>query len=133
MSLTATLKGARLKSSKDEPKYKLSMKNQTKLRRVNIKTDTTQKFLQIFNGILELTDTELKVLAEFIDSSETVNLCSPANKKKVSETLGIKDHNTLNNYVKRLKDKGAIVQTKNGYEVATILKREPVEIHILPI
>jgi hypothetical protein len=132
MSLTATLKGARLKSLKDEPKYKLSMKNQTKLRRVNIKTDTTQKFLQIFNGILELTDTELKVLAEFIDSSETVNLCSPANKKKVSETLGIKDHNTLNNYVKRLKDKGAILQTKNGYELAAILKKEPVQINILP-
>ena len=109
------------------------MKNQQKVRRLVIKTDTTQKFLQIFNGILELTDTELKVLAEFINSSETVNLCSPANKKKVSETLGIKDHNTLNNYVKRLKDKGAIVQTKNGYEVATILKREPVEIHILPV
>jgi len=72
-------------------------------------------------------------LAEFIDSSETVNLCSPANKKKISERLGIKDHNTLNNYVKRLKDKGAITQTKNGYEISKILKREPVEIHILPI
>jgi F0F1-type ATP synthase epsilon subunit len=100
---------------------------------VNIKTDTTQKFLQIFNGILELTDTELKVLAEFIDSSETVNLCSPANKKKVSEKLQIKDHNTLNNYVKRLKDKGAIVQNKNGYELSAILKKEPVQISIIPI
>jgi F0F1-type ATP synthase epsilon subunit len=109
------------------------MKNQQKVRRIVIKTDTTQKFLQIFNGILELTDTELKVLAEFIDSSETVNLCSPANKKKISEKLGIKDHNTLNNYVKRLKDKGAITQTKNGYELAAILKREPVELHILPV
>ena len=109
------------------------MNNQQKARRVNIKTDTTQKFLQIFNGILELTDTELKVLAEFIDSSETVNLCSPANKKKVSEVLGIKDHNTLNNYVKRLKDKGAIVQTKNGYELAAILKKEAVQINILPV
>lgn len=99
---------------------------------MNIKTDTTQKFLQIFNGILELTDTELKVLAEFIDLSETVNLCSPANKKKVSEKLEIKDHNTLNNYVKRLKDKGAIVQTKNGYELAAILKKEPVQINIHP-
>lgn len=109
------------------------MKNQPNLRRVNIKTDTTQKFLQIFNGILELTDTELKVLAEFIDLSETVNLCSPANKKKVSEKLEIKDHNTLNNYVKRLKDKGAIVQNKNGYELAAILKKEPVQINIYPV
>lgn len=99
---------------------------------MNIRTDTTQKFLQIFNGILELTDTELKVLAEFIDCSETVNLCSPVNKKKVSEKLEIKDHNTLNNYVKRLKDKGAITQTKNGYELASILKKELVQITIYP-
>jgi F0F1-type ATP synthase epsilon subunit len=99
---------------------------------VNIKTDTTQKFLQIFNGILELTDTELKVLAEFIDCSETVNLCSPANKKKVSEKLEIKDHNTLNNYVKRLKDKGAIIQNKNGYALAAILKKEQVQLNIYP-
>ena len=41
------------------------------MRKFNIKPDTTVKFLQVFNGILELTDTELKVLAEFIDSSET--------------------------------------------------------------
>lgn len=103
------------------------------MRKFNIKPDTTVKFLQVFNGILELTDTELKVLAEFIDSSETVNLCSPVNKKKISEKLGIKDHNTLNNYVKRLKDKGAIVQTKNGYELAPLLKKEQVQINILPV
>ncbi|MGL4253101.1 MAG: hypothetical protein ACRCR2_03460 [Fusobacteriaceae bacterium] len=103
------------------------------MRKFNIKPDTTVKFLQVFNGILELTDTELKVLAEFIDSSETVNLCSPVNKKKISEKLGIKDHNTLNNYVKRLKDKGAIMQTKNGYELAPLLKKEQVQINILPV
>lgn len=103
------------------------------MRKFNIKPDTTVKFLQVFNGILELTDTELKVLAEFIDSSETVNLCSPVNKKKISEKLGIKDHNTLNNYVKRLKDKGAIIQTKNGYELAPLLKKEQVQINILPV
>jgi predicted transcriptional regulator len=72
------------------------------------------------------------VLAEFIDVSETVNLCSPINKKKVSEKLNIKDHNTLNNYVKRLKDKKAIVQTKNGYELSPFLKIEAVTILILP-
>jgi len=50
----------------------------------------------------------------------------------VSEKLEIKDHNTLNNYVKRLKDKGAIVQSKNGSELASILKKEPVQINIIP-
>ena len=35
--------------------------------------------------------------------------------------MGIKDYNTLNNYVKRLKDKGAIKKTSNGYELNAIL------------
>jgi F0F1-type ATP synthase epsilon subunit len=112
------------------------MKTPQKPKVIKIQTDTTLKFLQVFNGILELTDTELKVLAEFIDSSETVNLCSPINKKKIAENLGIKDHNTLNNYVKRLKDKKAIVQTKNGYELSPLLRTgytsAEVTIHILP-
>lgn len=102
------------------------------MRKINIKPNTTLKFLQVFNGILELTDTELRVLANLIDSSETVNLCSPANKKKVAELMNIKDHNTLNNYVKRLKDKNAIVLTKNGYALSPLLRREDVQINITP-
>lgn len=102
------------------------------MRKINIKPNTTLKFLQVFNGILELTDTELQILAAFIDHGETVNLCSPANKKKVAELLKIKDHNTLNNYVKRLKDKKAIVTTPNGYALAPMLYKGEVQINILP-
>lgn len=102
------------------------------MRKINIKTNNTLKFLQVFNGILELTDTELRVLANLIDNSETVNLCSPINKKKVADIMEIKDHNTLNNYVKRLKDKKAIVQTANGYALAPLLKKEQVQINITP-
>jgi len=102
------------------------------MRKISIKADTTKKFIQVFNGILELTDTEMNILAAFIDNSETINLCSPTNKKKISLLLDIKDHNTLNNYVKRLKDKNAIVQTKNGYELSPLLKLEPVQINIIP-
>ena len=103
------------------------------MRKINIKTNTTLKFLQVFNGILELTDTELRVLANLIDLSETVNLCSPANKRKVAEIMEIKDHNTLNNYVKRLKDKNAIVQTKNGYGLSPLLRKEQVQINVIPV
>jgi F0F1-type ATP synthase epsilon subunit len=94
------------------------------MRKINIKTDSTLKYFQVFNGILELTDKELKILAEFVDTSTTINLCSAENKKTVSKKLDIKDPNTLNNYVKRLKDKGAIKKTKNGYSLAKILKKE---------
>ena len=91
-------------------------------RRVNIPVKTTYQFLQVFNGILELTDKELQVLSSFIDTGETVNLCSPKAKKQVADNLGVKDPNTLNNYVKRLKDKGAITRTSKGYKLSKLLQ-----------
>ncbi len=39
----------------------------------------------------------------------------------MAKALDIKDPNTLNNYVKRLKDKGAIVKTKEGYKLSKLL------------
>jgi predicted transcriptional regulator len=91
------------------------------MKTLKIRVDSTLKYLQIFNGILELTEKELLVLSKFIDLSDTVNLCSPENKKTVAKSLGIKDYNTLNNYVKKLKDKGAIKKTKDGYALSHIL------------
>ena len=100
------------------------------MRKINIKTDSTLKYFQVFNGILELTDKELRILSEFVDLGTTVNLCSAENKKLVSKKLNIKDPNTLNNYVKRLKDKGAITKTKNGYALAGLKKEEYVVLAI---
>jgi len=93
------------------------------VRRIKINPTTTYQFLQVFNGILELTDKELEVLSNFIDLSTTINLCSPENKKLVAEKLKIDNPNTLNIYVKRLKDKGAIKKTKNGYILSKLLER----------
>lgn len=95
-------------------------------RRINIKADTTFKYLQVFNGILELTQRELLVLSKFIDLSDSNNICSQETKKKVAEDMGIKDPNTLNNYVKRLKDKGAITKSKSGYIVSKLLQKSDV-------
>ena len=95
-------------------------------RRINIKADTTYKYLQVFNGILELTQREMLVLSKFIDFSESDNICSQSTKKKVADDMGIKDPNTLNNYVKRLKDKGAITKNKNGYIVSKLLQKSDV-------
>tara|TARA_Y100000816_G_scaffold54701_1_gene35384 strand:- start:1006 stop:1320 length:315 start_codon:yes stop_codon:yes gene_type:complete len=93
-------------------------------RKIQIKADTTFKYLQVFNGILELTDKELLILSKFIDLSETKNICSADSKRKVAEAVGIEDPNTLNNYVKRLKDKGAITKNKDGYIVSQLLKSD---------
>jgi len=94
-------------------------------RKIKIQPKTTYQFLQVFNGILELTDKELDVLSKFIDLNETINLCSVETKKAVAQSMGIDNPNTLNIYVKRLKDKGAIRKTKNGYIVSKLLERNP--------
>jgi len=90
-------------------------------KKINIPVRNTVQYLQVFNGFIELTDKELEILAKCIDLSTTINLCSVDNKKKVADSMGIKDPNTLNNYVKRLKDKGAIVKTKDGYLLSQLL------------
>jgi len=89
-------------------------------RTIKINADSTFRFLQVFNGILELTDKELLVLSKFVDNAEH-GFCSAESKKIVANDIGILDPNTLNNYVKRLKDKGAIVKGKSGYKLAQIL------------
>ena len=100
------------------------------MKTLKINVDSTKKFLQTFNGIFNMTSMEISVLAALIDHGETVNLCSSENKKKVSQILDIKDYNTLNNYVKRLKDKKAIIKSKDGYMLYPALKKEDSQIII---
>tara|TARA_R110000737_G_scaffold335750_1_gene354714 strand:- start:1563 stop:1877 length:315 start_codon:yes stop_codon:yes gene_type:complete len=92
-----------------------------KSRTIKIQADSTFKFLQVFNGILELTDKELLILSKFVDNI-TSGFCSAQSKKIVAEELGILDPNTLNNYVKRLKDKGAINKKNNQYKLSKLLE-----------
>ena len=66
------------------------------IKKISVNIDTTYKYLQII--------------------TEEVNLCSVMNKKAVSSNVGIKDYNTLNNYVKRFKDKGVLLK-RNGYYI----------------
>tara|TARA_R110000751_G_scaffold7786_1_gene31338 strand:+ start:786 stop:1100 length:315 start_codon:yes stop_codon:yes gene_type:complete len=102
------------------------------MKKLKINADTTLKYFQVFNGILELTYRELQVLAKLVDMGETIDLCSATNKKIVAKDMGIKDYNTLNNYVKRLKDKKAIKKTKDGYELNPLLVQQGkvvIEIH----
>jgi|TARA_R110000744_G_scaffold281190_1_gene393120 DNA-binding CsgD family transcriptional regulator len=93
-------------------------------RRVTIKADTTLKYIQVWNGIFNLTNKELQVLALFIDIHKTVELksiCHNKIKKVVANKLEISDPNTLNNYIKKLKDKGALRKVNNAYVLTPIL------------
>ena len=91
-----------------------------KKRKITVNIDSTLKYLQLWNGIFNLTDKGLQILSTFIDVqsiTEEVNLCSVRNKKEVARIVGIKDYNTLNNYIKRFKDKGAMLKSMNIYKL----------------
>ena len=104
-------------------------------RKITVNIDSTLKYLQLWNGIFNLTDKGLQILSMFIDVqniTDEVNLCSVRNKKEVARMVGIKDHNTLNNYIKRFKDKGAMVKRMNTYKLNPFLDpmTESVEVTI---
>ena len=48
-------------------------------------------------------------------------MCSVSNKKSVANTVGIKDYNTLNNYIKKFKDKGAMILKQGAYKLNPFL------------
>ena len=102
-------------------------------RKITVNIDSTYKYLQLWNGIFNLTNTELKVLSTFIDIEEITedkNLCSIQNKKEVARNLGIKDPNTLNNYIKKFKDKRVITKDNGTYELNKLLNPDTNNIEI---
>ena len=106
-----------------------------KKRKITVNIDTTYKYIQLWNGIFNLTDKELIILSSFIDiniNTKDTNMCSVINKKSVAETLLIKDYNTLNNYIKKFKDKGAMLLKQGVYRLNPFLDpdTEVVEITI---
>ena len=95
-----------------------------KKRKITVSIDTTYKYVQLWNGIFNLTDKELAIISAFIDTNiirEDINICSVENKKAVSRIVGIKDYNTLNNYIKRFKDKRVIQKTDGNYSLNSFL------------
>tara|TARA_R110002020_G_scaffold30366_2_gene95770 strand:- start:441 stop:770 length:330 start_codon:yes stop_codon:yes gene_type:complete len=95
-----------------------------KKRKITVNINTTYKYVQLWNGIFDLTNKELSILSSFIDVNnitEEVNICSVKNKKQVANMVGIKDYNTLNNYIKKFKDKGALLMSDTIYKLNPFL------------
>lgn len=100
---------------------------------ITVNIDTTYKYLQIWNGIFNLTNKELEILTSFIDVNnitEEKNICCIRNKKEVARMIGVKDHNTLNNYIKRFKDKGVMSKKGNNYILNSLLFPESDKVEI---
>ena len=74
------------------------------------KTDLLKEFLKSLNGILDLTDRELELLATFIDLDVNTpkltnihkNVISTENRKYIKRTLGITPDN-LSRYISKFK------------------------------
>ena len=105
-------------------------------KKLTIKINSTYKYLQVWNGIFNLTNKELEVLSVLIDIqdiSKEDNISSMYNKKEVAEKLLIKDPNTLNNYIKKFKDKGVLSVKDNNYTLNNLLdpNTDTVEINLI--
>lgn len=82
------------------------------------------EFLKSLNGILNITDREMELLAKLVeldmkyDSAldESKNVCSTKNRKLIKQELGITPDN-LSRYISRFKNKGILVKGKADDEM----------------
>ena len=106
---------------------------ESKKRKISVNIDTTYKYIQLWNGIFNLTEKGMQILSAFIDvqtiTSED-NFCSVKNKKEVARIVGIKDYNTLNNYIKRFKDKGVIYKNNSVYSLNSFLDPDTISVEV---
>jgi len=95
---------------------------------LRVPAKTHLQYLQLFNGLFELTTRELEVLAAFVTlhlhlkkTGVQVNAFSADLKKRAAQELGYDDFNHLNVYIKRLHDKKAIKKVPGGYLINPLL------------
>lgn len=77
------------------------------------------EYLRALNGILQLTDRELELMAKFIELDVTFtpipgvskNVASTSNRKMIKSTMGITPDN-LSRYIGKFKKDGLLVQGK---------------------
>ena len=98
--------------------------------KIKINADTTLKRIGIWNGIFNLTRKELEVLAALIDSKDS-NIVSADSKRDAAKIVCITDFNTLNNYVKRLKDKKALLYKNKTYSLHPLLLEKNNNVQII--
>ena len=80
------------------------------------KIDSVEKYLQIYKGIFSLTDKEIEVLSEMIRyylrgrmAKEPSDPFASAAKAIITKNIGMKNPYSINTYIQRLREKGAIV------------------------
>lgn len=101
--------------------------------KITINVNSTLKYLQFWNGVFNLTTTEVKVLSALVDAAsvlEDPNICSAKVKKAAAKVLRLSDFNTLNNYVKKMKDKKAIRKDGKNYTLNRLLNLDTKKVEV---
>lgn len=97
------------------------------MKKVQIKTNPNAKlYLQILNGIFNLTERELEVASKFLELYwiEKNNVFTVNHKKKIANELSIKNFNSLNIYIKTFVNKRLIVKEPYGYSFKSIFNKD---------
>ena len=89
-------------------------------KRFKVNPKSTVQYLEVFNGMLKLTNKEMQVLAAFLDKyhklkEHKIDPFSTEIRNQIAEELGMENENSINIYVKNLKDKQAIRNIKGKY------------------
>lgn len=89
---------------------------------------TPYQYIQLFNGLFELTEREMEILSKFIAAQLSldkkkvaINPFVTEIKKRIAEELEMSNFSHLNVYIKRLKDKKAISKVPGGYSINPML------------
>lgn len=101
-------------------------------KQITINPKTTKAYIQIFNGIFNLTEKEMVVLAKFVDKYQAldplgIDVFSAEIKKQIAGELEMSDFNSLNNYIKSFKDKNVIRLINGKYKILPVFIRHPEE------
>lgn len=104
-------------------------------KKVNLKNVSYVKYVKIFKGLLDLTDKEVMIVASLLaakkqleDNNIDVDLFSVEIKKKIATKVGLDDFYQLNNYIKSLKEKKAIIEKEGSYILSPLLSPIPTTI-----
>jgi len=98
--------------------------------RIKVPVKSTFQAIKLWNGIYDLTDKEITILAILIDTDYT-EFCNKKHRENVALATGSK-HGIISTYIKRLKDKHAITHKEGVYEYSKLFKElDSVEVSLL--
>jgi hypothetical protein len=102
--------------------------NTTKRKVLRVPAKTAIQYLQLFNGLFEMTGKELEVLAAFVTlhlallkTGVPVNAFAAEMRKRVAKELAMADSSHLNVYIQRLRQKKAVEKIPGGYLIHPLL------------